>query len=221
MMKKKKGQEKMGKYIENNFLMWVMLGLYIVTVSMMIFRRISIGILAREAKKMGLTNNPVLKQIRLKYENVCRLEREVRNTEELVNKYLFIRQRNKYTIRALAWLILYVGLYAAMYLFYNGEDIRSGEMLGYAGGAFFMWTSVWIIGNLFATDYLYDRTVIYITNYLDNNIRNKIEADMEKKHENFQQHGMKEFDNEMKVIQERQWSNNKVIEEVLREFFVE
>lgn len=238
------GRIKVGKYINNRVFLWIMIALYAMAVMVEIIRRCSAGAIASESVKMGETRNNVLKQIKLKYENIFRLEKNVYNTKAFVERYLWKRKccginvrRLRYVGITLRWLVLYIGMYVTAYELYSGSDIRDINILIYGVGSAFMWVSLNIMESLFAVDWVSEQAIVNITDYLDNYLRNRLIAEDERyacEAEEKERGEVSEMPNvkvvigeetdeasDIDVYKEREWSDNKIIEEVLREFFAE
>lgn len=236
----------MEKYITSKEILCIMLALYMIAVVISIGRRWILGNIAAEAKRMAATQNRLLKHIKLKYENIFRLEKDVHNVEVFVEKHLLEKKyggisllRLSYAMNTCRWLALYLGIYAAVYRFFSGASLRDETIMVYGVGSVLMWISLEVMENMFATEYIQKKTVICISDYLDNYLRNQLKAGMKRYAEPVKESresakkaavegvtrlkGEKREEEEdlteMKVLQEREWSDNKIIEEVLREFF--
>lgn len=74
---------------EENLAAYIIFGIFVIGIVFKIFLRVSLKSLIDQSDNLHATNKNILKQIKLKYESLIRLNQEVFNVKAFINKFLF------------------------------------------------------------------------------------------------------------------------------------
>lgn len=160
---------------------WIMVGLFSAVFAMM---GIESGVYEKmldETMNMQHTGVQIFKQIKMKYEGMCRIGREVNNTRNFVDKMLFsweicgirndiLRRMEKIMSEGCA----YIGLTCSMYVYFR-QGINDQWMI-YAGGGLLMWMALKIWGITLDIEYKKEKMAVMVTDYLENQMHVVISA---------------------------------------------
>lgn len=210
---------------------WIMVGIFSLVFVMMGAESRVYEKMARESEDMQHTGLQVFKQIKMKYESLCRIGRNVNNTRNFVDKIMF--SRKVCGIRAdvfnrmekvLALGCIYMGITCSMYVYFR-QGINNQWMI-YGGGGLLMWLALRIWEITLDINYKKERISVFVTDYLENQmyaavfpsnsvVHKEAAAASEKRKPGNRK---KEADKPEKINHDVY--NEKLIEEVLDEFLM-
>lgn len=206
--------------------------LYLIGLVMGFVRNVCVKKLQKESLRINNTKNTYLKHIKLKYENICKLEKNVYNSQSFVEKNLMETRccginlyTMKYINRICNVMIIYLGIFFAGYAYFEGTELRSDIVGLYGMGSVAMSISLILLELVWMPDIRLKRTLINISSYLDNH-REKCHINMPtlepvqiKPQTDYKEKDVPVSSNdEIKLIYERDATDNKLIEEILREY---
>lgn len=219
-------------YIEDGRAWFTIAFFYLVGVIAGFIRNICIRKLQRESAKFNTTKNNYLKHIKLKYENICKLEKNVYSSRTFVEKNLMESKccginiyTMKYINRVCNGMILYLGIFFTGYAYFHGVELRSDIVFLYGMGSIAMSFSMILLELIWMPEIRLKKTLINISAYLDNH-RNKCkmvipdmnQLQIKPKTEHTEKNIPLASNDEIKLLYERDSSDNKLIEEILREY---
>ena len=212
---------------------WIIIAVfYLLGLGIGFIRSICIKKLHKESLTISNTKNNYLKHIKLKFENICKLEKNVYSSKTFVEKNLMDTKccgvnihTMKYINRICTGMIIYLGIFFAGYAFYDGANIRSDVIYLYGLGSVTLSLSLILLEMVWMTDLRMEKTLINISSYLDNH-RGKshvytktAEINVIKPQSEYIEKTPPITSNEeLKLIYERESTDNKLIEEILREY---
>ncbi len=152
---------------------WCMTGMFAVTFLMMGIESLVYERLVKETQDMQHTSVHIFKQIKMKYEGMCRIGRNVNNTRNFVDKimlswkicgirYDILRRFEKLVMVAFG----YIGVVAAMYLYYKRGFCRECVILSAGGIMVGLALKMWEI--TLDIEYKKEKMLIMVTDYLEN-----------------------------------------------------
>ncbi len=152
---------------------WCMTGMFAVTFLMMGIESLVYERLVKETQDMQHTSVHIFKQIKMKYEGMCRIGRNVNNTRNFVDKimlswkicgirYDILRRFEKLVMVAFG----YTGVVAAMYLYYKRGFCRECVILSAGGIMVGLALKMWEI--TLDVEYKKEKMLIMVTDYLEN-----------------------------------------------------
>ena len=152
---------------------WCMTGMFAVTFLMMGIESLVYERLVKETQDMQHTSVHIFKQIKMKYEGMCRIGRNVNNTRNFVDKimlswkicgirYDILRRFEKLAMVAFG----YTGVVAAMYLYYKRGFCRECVILSAGGIMVGLALKMWEI--TLDIEYKKEKMLIMVTDYLEN-----------------------------------------------------
>lgn len=212
---------------------WIIIFLfYLVGLIVGFIRNICVKKLQKESIQINITKNNYLKHIKLKYENLCKLEKNISNSRNFVEKNLMDAKScginiftMKYISRLCNGMVIYLGMLFAGYAYIKGEQLRSTAVALYGWGSVAMSFSLLLMECVWMTDMRLKKTLINISAYLDS-YKDKTRIDIpalsatqiKPKSNYIEEKKMISSNDDIKLIYERESSDNKLIEEILSEY---
>lgn len=220
------------RYIEDGRAWLIIVMFYLVGLVIGLIRSICIKKLQRESLRFSTTKNNYLKHMKLKYENICKLEKSVYSSHTFVEKNILDSKccginiyTMKYINRVCNAMIIYLGMFFVGYAYFHGVEFRSDIVCLYGMGSVAMSCSLTLLELIWMPEMRMQRTIINISAYLDNH-RNKCQIQPEKikqvkkqpEVENTGKNFPLKSNDDIKLLYERESSDNKLIEDILREY---
>lgn len=152
---------------------WCMMGLFAATFLMMGIESLIYEKLVRETGDMQHTPVHIFKQIKMKYDGMCRIGKNVNNTRNFVDKIMLswkicgircdiLRRFEKLVMVAFG----YTGVTAAMYIYYRKGFDR--ECVIFAAGGIMLGLALKMWDITLDVEYKKEKILVMVTDYLEN-----------------------------------------------------
>lgn len=210
---------------------WIMVGIFSLVFIIMGIESRAYEKLLNELEDMQHTGIQIFKQIKMKYEGMCRIGRNVNNTRNFVDKIML-----SWRICGVRWDVLkrfekimslgcaYIGFTFSMYVYFR-QGLNNQWMI-YAGGGLLMWLALKIWDITLDINYKKEKISVLVTDYLENQMYVAISASNSVMHkeaavttEKNVPVKKKDFDNKKPKKNNNEYEE-KLIEEVLDEFLM-
>lgn len=215
--------------ILNGDAFWIMVAVFSLAFAIMSIESRICDRMLNETKDMQHTSVKIFKQIKMKYESLCRIGREVNSTRNFVDKIMTcwkICGINAEVInrmeKVLAIGCAYIGMVFSMYVYFR-QGVNNQWMI-YAGGGVLMWLALKIWEITLDIKSKKEKISVIVTDYLENHmyvaicaantpVRMETAASNAKECQNINKEKGKKYS---KISNDEY--DEKVIEEVLEEF---
>lgn len=165
----------------------------------------------------------IFKQMKMRFESMCRIGKNVYSTRNFVDKSMQTWKicGIKYDVlrrvdEMLGWTCIYIGLAFAMFVYF--KDGITGQMVLYVGGGLLMWIGLKMWDITLAIQQKFEKIIIFTADYLENMAAN-INQNVVTPSKNV---AVEKKEKKETVIKSSQKKENKydekVIEDVLKEF---